>query len=98
MAAARKSFRGGRPLKPKPCPHCGASCRSATEAAAHCVGRSVRNREAAETPAAALPQVSPLLPSQQYPTWKYHPTKRAVIVKDAQAEVALGEGWTDSPV
>ncbi len=45
------------------------------------VGRSVRNREAAERPAAALPQVSPLLLRRQYPRWKYHPTKPARIVK-----------------
>ena len=39
MAAARKSFRGGRPVQPKPCPRCGAPCASTVQAAAHCVGR-----------------------------------------------------------
>ena len=38
MAAARKSFRGGRPVQPKPCPRCGTPCASAVQAAAHCVG------------------------------------------------------------
>jgi hypothetical protein len=33
MAAARKSFRGGRPVKLKPCPRCGTPCSSAVQAA-----------------------------------------------------------------
>lgn len=33
----------------------------------------------------------------QYPKWKYHATKDAVIVKDEAEEKALGKGWKDSP-
>src|SRR5262245_60420566 len=40
--------------------------------------------------------VSPNI-NRQYPRWKYHRTGRSVIVKDADAEAALGEGWGDSP-
>jgi hypothetical protein len=62
----------------------------------HCVGR---NAEATVRPAAALPQGSPSVnPQQEYPRWKYHPTKKAVIVKDAKAEAGLGEGWGDKPI
>jgi len=32
-----------------------------------------------------------------YPTWRYHATKEAVIVKDEDEDRALGEGWADSP-
>ena len=39
MAAARKDFRGGRPVKPRKCPRCGMPCASASQALAHCVGR-----------------------------------------------------------
>jgi len=40
MAARRKQFRGGRPLQPRSCPRCGTHYGSATQAAAHCVGRN----------------------------------------------------------
>jgi hypothetical protein len=36
MAAARKTYGGGRPTKPTPCPKCGAECPSARKAQAHC--------------------------------------------------------------
>jgi hypothetical protein len=50
-------------------------------------------------PVAVPPQGSQsLAPEQEYPRWKYHATKRAVIVRDAQAEAALGEGWGDKPI
>ena len=96
MAASRKSFRGGRPLKPRPCPHCGAPCASAVQAAAHCVGHPVGDL-AAERPHAALPQLSPQTLRKQFPKWKYHRTEPAVIVDNPQAEADLGEGWADSP-
>lgn len=32
-----------------------------------------------------------------YPTWRYHRTRPACIVKDPAADAALGEGWTDTP-
>lgn len=35
--------------------------------------------------------------NESYPKWKYHPSKPAVIVNDAVAEEALGEGWFDNP-
>ena len=94
MAAARKSFRGGRPVQPKPCPRCGAPCASAAQAAAHCVAPAIKEREAAVR-AAAIARRRPGF--VEYPKWKYHATKPAVVVKDAQAETALGEGWADSP-
>jgi hypothetical protein len=96
MAARRKRFRGGRPLKPRPYPLCDAPCTSTTQAAAHCVGR---NAPATVRPVAVPPQGSQAVnPQQEYPKWKYHPTKEAVVVSDAQAEAALGEGWGDKPI
>ena len=92
MAAARKSFRGGRPVTPKPCPRCGAPCASAVQAAAHCVGPAVRERQVA-----ARRQRSAESLKRVYPRWMYHRTKPAVIVKSQQEEAALGEGWADSP-
>ena len=93
MAALRKSFRGGRPVRPKPCPRCGAACASATQAAAHCVGPAVRDRQAA-----AVAQYSPEELKRFYPKWKYHPTKPGRIVENPREEAALGEGWGDRPV
>ena len=96
MAARRKRFRGGRPLQPRSCPRCGTPCASATQAAAHCVGR---NAEAAARPATAPPQSPPWAdPQRECPRWKYHSTKPPVIVKDAQAEAALDDGWGDMPM
>jgi hypothetical protein len=96
MAAQRKRFGGGRPLQPRPCPRCDTPCPSATQAAAHCVGR---NAQTMARPPAAPPQGSqPVEPQRDYPRWKYHPTKNAVVVYDAQAEAALGEGWVDKPI
>jgi hypothetical protein len=34
---------------------------------------------------------------QEFPKWKYHPSKEAVIVGNKDAEEALGEGWFNSP-
>lgn len=34
---------------------------------------------------------------QNYPKWKYHRSGRSIVVNDADAEAALGEGWSDSP-
>ena len=39
MAAARRDFRGGRPVRPRKCPRCGMACASTSHALAHCVGR-----------------------------------------------------------
>lgn len=33
----------------------------------------------------------------EYPKWKYHAKKDAVVVSDAKEEAALGKGWADSP-
>jgi hypothetical protein len=33
----------------------------------------------------------------QYPRWKYAADGRSLVVDDADAEEALGEGWYDSP-
>ena len=97
MAAARKSFRGGRPVQPKPCPRCGAPCASAVQAAAHCVGPAVRERQEAARVTAARRRRSPEDLKREYPKWKYHRTKSAVIVKDPDEEADLGEGWADRP-
>ena len=97
MAAARKNFRGGRPVTPKPCPRCGTPCASAVQAAAHCVEPAVRDRQAAERLAAARRQRSPESLKREYPKWKYHRTKPAVIVADPEAEADLGDGWADRP-
>jgi hypothetical protein len=34
---------------------------------------------------------------QKFPRWKYHRSKPACIVEDAEQESALGEGWSDAP-
>ena len=93
MAAARKSFRGGRPVTPKPCPRCGAPCASAVQAAAHCVGPALRERQVA-----ARRQRSPESLKRDYPKWKYHRTGPAVMVKNPDEEADLGEGWADRPI
>ncbi|MGO8950277.1 MAG: hypothetical protein ACLQUY_21985 [Ktedonobacterales bacterium] len=36
-------------------------------------------------------------PGAQYPTVRYHWTKDAVIVNNAEEEAALGGGWADTP-
>jgi hypothetical protein len=74
---------------------CGASCRSSTQAAAHCVGPAVRERERLRQLAAL--QCSPEELKRRYPKWKYHPIKGGVIVEDPQAEFALGAEWVDKP-
>jgi hypothetical protein len=33
----------------------------------------------------------------EFPKWKYHATKPALIVPDKAAEEALGEDWYDHP-
>lgn len=33
----------------------------------------------------------------QYPKWKYHPKKEALIVQSHAEEKALGSGWFESP-
>ena len=47
------------------------------------------------------PQVRPLAPSRagEYPKWKYHPmqAREGIVVPNREEEVALGEGWLDSP-
>jgi hypothetical protein len=32
-----------------------------------------------------------------YPAWKFHPTKKPVLVNNAREEDALGDGWFDQP-
>ena len=34
---------------------------------------------------------------RDYPRWKYHATKAAVVVPDEAAEKVLGDGWHNSP-
>ena len=97
MAASRRSFRGGRPVTPKPCPRCGAACASAVQAAAHCVEPAVRERERAARLAATRPPRSVESAKRIYPTWRYHRTQPAVIVRSPLEEAALGEGWADRP-
>lgn len=33
----------------------------------------------------------------EFPKWKYHPTKEAVVVPSQDAESALGDAWFDTP-
>lgn len=33
----------------------------------------------------------------EFPKWRYHATKQALIVDDKDAEEALGLGWFDTP-
>lgn len=35
---------------------------------------------------------------QPFPKWKYHAMKVPVIVKDEDEELALGAGWSDTPI
>lgn len=35
---------------------------------------------------------------QEFPKWKYHDSGESLVVDDADAETALGEGWHDLPV
>jgi hypothetical protein len=34
---------------------------------------------------------------QEFPKWKYHATKDAVIVSNPDEESALGDDWADTP-
>ena len=34
---------------------------------------------------------------QEFPKWKYHPTKGGKIVQNAEEEKALGVGWYNTP-
>jgi hypothetical protein len=34
---------------------------------------------------------------QEFPKWKYHPTKDGKIVQNAEEEKALGPGWYNNP-
>ena len=34
---------------------------------------------------------------QEFPKWKYHPDKEAVVVQNADEEKALGADWFDRP-
>jgi len=77
MAARAKSFRGGRPLQPTLCPRCGTPCASAVQAAAHCVGPAVGDRE--RTAARSQRSIEDL--KRDFPRWKYHATEPAVIVE-----------------
>jgi len=98
MAAARKSFRGGRPLKPKPCPRCGTPCASAVEAAAHCVGPEWRKRAKVARLVAKQQRRAAEDRGQEYPKMIYHPTKPAVVVNSAQEEAEIREEWGDDSV
>ncbi len=98
MAAARKSFRGGRPLQPRPCPRCGTPCDSAVLAAAHCVGPERRKRATVARLVAQQQRRAAEGEGQEYPKMKYHRTKPAVIVNSAEEEAELGEEWDDPSV
>lgn len=37
-------------------------------------------------------------PVLQYPSWRYHATKENRVVRSAEEEAALGEGWFTTPV
>ena len=34
---------------------------------------------------------------QEFPKWKYHPSKEAVVVENHEQEKALGADWFDHP-
>lgn len=34
---------------------------------------------------------------RDYPKWKYHKTRKAMLVRSPAVELALGDGWVDSP-
>lgn len=36
--------------------------------------------------------------NREYPRWVHHPNGRSVIVNGPEHEVAMGDGWYDSPV
>jgi hypothetical protein len=57
----------------------------------------VRERKEAARMAAARPTRSVESAKRVYPSWRYHRTKPAVIVKSQQEEADLGEGWADTP-
>lgn len=35
---------------------------------------------------------------QEFPKWKYGENGESLIVEDAEAEAALGDGWHDTPL
>ena len=84
-------------VTPKPRPRYGTPCASAVQAAAHCVEPAVRERERAARLAATRPPRSVESAKRIYPTWRYHRTQPAVIVRSPLEEAALGEGWADRP-
>jgi hypothetical protein len=65
------------------------------QAAAHCVGPAVCDREAAERRAAAIRKHTPEMLRKKFPSWRYHRTAPAIIVHSPEEEAALGEGWAD---
>jgi len=44
-----------------------------------------------------LDQSEPGYVFQEFPKWKYHPQKKALIVPNREAEEALGADWYDTP-
>jgi len=58
----------------------------------HSVGPAVRERQEVARLADVRSARSAESRKRVYPTWKYHRTKPAVIVKSQQEEAALGEG------
>jgi hypothetical protein len=55
-----------RPLRPRACPRCGASCASTTQAAAHCVGWNARQEQAGAVTPAELPAPVKPAPNPSY--------------------------------
>ena len=43
-----------------------------------------------------MPQPQQQYVYQEYPKWRYHPDKKACVVKDFDAEKALGADWYDT--
>ena len=85
-------FAGGRPLRPRSCRDVASPALVRRRLRRTASGAMLRQRRG---PAAQGSQS--MEPQRDYPRWKYHPTKKAVVVNDAQAEAALGEGWGDTP-
>ena len=40
---------------------------------------------------------TPVYQPVRFPSWRYHPTRGAVLVQTREDERALGPGWVDTP-
>ena len=54
-------------------------------------------RDAIEERVTVLPKSSRVSIGQDYPKWRYHWTRKEVLVKNSDEERALGGGWANMP-